>query len=227
MARSRHALRVHPLRSNGVVVGVPVAAAVAFGAHTVLGVTPLSDHQDTQPSSSAPRAAAPVQSYGLASTPPPTTLGLLSGPSTTTAAPSGRATPGASHSSGSTGSDTTRLSGSSVAHEATAPAGGVPTTRAASAPTPVEAPSMMTFTAAPAAAAAKPAAAVAKPAAAAKPATETHGDTPQTAQRAAAPATGSASEHHDASDEGQSSPGGSLLGVDLGVAKVSVLSFGD
>jgi hypothetical protein len=225
MARSRHALRVHPLRSNGVVVGVPVAAAVAFGAHTVLGVTPLSDHQGTQASSSAARAAAPVQSYGLASTPPPTTLGLLSGPSTTTASPSGQATPGASHSSGSTGSDTTKISGSSVAHEA--PAGGVPIARAASAPTPVEAPSMMTFKAAPAAAAAKPAAAAAKPAAAAaKPAAETHEDAPQTVQRAAAPATGTASEHRDASDEGQPSPGGSLLGVDVGVAKVSVLSFG-
>ncbi|HEY2223034.1 hypothetical protein [Actinomycetospora sp.] len=209
MARSRHALRVHPLRSRGVVVGVPVAAAVAFGAHAVLGVTPLSDHQDTQASSSAPRAGEPVQSYGLAPSPPPTTLGLLSAPSTTPAAP---AASDASHPSTAAGSQTSKVSGSSTAQQIAAPARSVPIARAASAPARASAPSMMSF--APA------------PAVAAKPAAETHDAAPQTVQRAAAPATGAAPEQHGSSDGKQSSSGGALLGVDLGVAKVSVLSFG-
>jgi hypothetical protein len=207
-------MRVHPLRSKGVVVGVPVAAAVAFGAHAVLGVTPLSDQHDTQASSSTTQAGAPVQSYGLAPSPPPTTLGLLSGPSTSPAD-----TSGASYASTPAGSHTTRISGSSTAHQA-APAGSVPIARAAGAPVKAAAPSMMTF--APARAAAAPAAA-AKPVAAAAP---THEAAPQTAARAAAPAARTAPAQDDSPGDEQSSSGGSLLGVDVGVAKVSVLSFG-
>ncbi len=214
MARSRHAMRVHPLRSKGVVVGVPVAAAVAFGAHAVLGVVPLSDQSPS--SSSAPRAVAPVQSYGLAPTPPPTTLGLLSQPSTTHGAASDVSTSGTSHSSGSGGS---RSAGSS----STVPiaAGSVPVAHAASAPAGAAAPSVLSFTPASAA-----------PAAAEAPAVDTHEAAPQAAALAAAPAATSeatstaAAEHDDSSDEQSSSGGGSLLGVDLGVAKVSVLSFG-
>ncbi|MCD2193882.1 hypothetical protein LQ327_10900 [Actinomycetospora endophytica] len=219
MARSRHAMRVHPLRSKGVVVGVPVAAAVAFGAHTVLGVTPLSDHQDTQPSSSAPQAGAPVQSYGLAATPPPTTLGLLAGPSATSGSPSGSSSAGAttpvSHGSSSAGPTSSKLSTvSSAAHGSSAPAGSIPITRVASSPAPAAAPSMMSFASAPAAA----------------PAAETHQAAPQAVERAAAPAASTATTHAEPAAENQtppsSSPGGALLSANLGVAKVSVLSFG-
>lgn len=214
MARSRHAVRVHPLRSKGVVVGVPVAAAVAFGAHTVLGVTPLSDHQDAQASSSAPQAGAPVQSYGLAPTPPPTTLGLLGGPSTSPAPATDGSSSGTSHTTGTSGPQASTISGaasasSSAAHEA----GSVPITRAA--PAQGSAPSMMSFT--PAAAPAR-----AEAASVAAPATETHEGTAQPVRQAAAPAA-----HDDSAGQAKpAAPGGSLLGVDLGVAKVSVLSFG-
>jgi hypothetical protein len=71
---------------------------------------------------------------------------------------------------------------------------------------------MMSFT---------PAAPEAAPAAA--PAAETHEAAPQPVQRAAAPAEAA---HDDSAGEAKPSSGGSLLGVDLGVAKVSVLSFG-
>jgi hypothetical protein len=214
MARSRHAMRVHPLRSKGVVVGVPVAAAVAFGAHTVLGVTPLSEQHDTQ-AASAPQAGAPVQSYGLASTPPPTTLGLLSGPSAT-AAPSDGGSGSTAATSHGAGAGTTKIGGTPAA----APAGSIPIARAASAPAKAATPSMMTFTPAPAAAkAAVPAAAPAAAPAVAPAAT--HEAAPQAAQRTAAPEPA----NEDAAGD-QHSSGGSLLGVDLGVAKVSVLSFG-
>src|SRR5947209_1229537 len=62
MTRARHAMRPHPLRSPGVLVGVPVAAAVAFGAHAVLGIVPVADQATPAPSSApaaAPQAAAP------------------------------------------------------------------------------------------------------------------------------------------------------------------------
>ena len=213
MARSRHAMRVHPLRSKAVVVGVPVAAAVAFGAHAVLGVVPLSDQQDTSTSSSAPRTGSPVQSYGLATTPPPTTLGLLSGPTTAHGAATDAPTPGAAHSSSSGGS---RSAGSSsTVRDAAVPAGSIPIARAATAPAGTAAPSMMTFTPVPAAA----------------PAAGTHEDAPQAAPRAAAraaePVAAPAAAQDDGSSDQQPSSGvGSLLGVDLGVAKISVLSFG-
>jgi hypothetical protein len=216
MTRPRHAMRVNPLRSPGVIVGVPVAAAVAFGAHAVLGILPVADQQGTPTASSAPSAApaaAPVQGYGLATAPPPTTLGLLSAPGTD---------PGPTSGSGAT---TVPIAGSSAAHH-TGAAHTVPITRPAAAP----APSMMTFSpshAAPAPAAPAPAApvapaaapaAVAPPQAAAAPA-------PQTVQRAAAPQATPAQDDGGSSDQGSS--GGSLVDVDLGVAKVSLLSFGD
>ncbi len=211
MARARHAMRVHPLRSKGVVVGVPVAAAVAFGAHAVLGVTPLSDQHDTQASSSARQAdgspasaGGPVQTYGLAATPPPTTLGLLSAPSA--------AHGSTSHGSGSP-AGTGSVAGASGSSRAAAPARTVPITAAPGAP----APSMMTFT---------PAAAAAVPGAAAAPATSAPPASPQTAEHAAAPAATTAAEEHDGGSSDGGSSGGSLLGVDLGVAKVSLLSFG-
>ena len=133
MTRPRHAMRPHPLRSPGVVVGIPVAAAVAFGAHAVLGIAPVADQQGTPTTagapSAAPSAAAPVQGYGLATAPPPTTLGLLSAP-----AADHPSTPGG-------GTSTVPIAGSSAAHHAGVPAQSVPITRAAAAP----APSMMTF----------------------------------------------------------------------------------
>ena len=206
MTRPRHAMRSHPLRSPGVIVGVPVAAAVAFGAHAVLGITPVADQQGAPTTagapSAAPTAAAPVQGYGLATAPPPTTLGLLSAP-------------GIDHPSTSGGgTSTVPIAGSSAAaHHAGAPARSVPIARAAGAP----APSMMTFSpahAAPAAPAPAAPAAVA-PAAAA----------PQAVQRATAPAAAAAQDDGGSSDQGSS--GGSLVNVDLGVVKVSLLSFGD
>ncbi|WP_018333024.1 hypothetical protein [Actinomycetospora chiangmaiensis] len=195
MARARHAMRVHPLRSKGVVVGVPVAAAVAFGAHSVLGVTPLSESQDAPVATSAAPSAAPVQAYGL-STPPPTTLDLLSAPAAHPAAP-GAGTSAASASSAGR-STTTPI----VANRAAGPTQVVPI--AAPAPAAAPAPSMMTFSGGGAPQQAEPAA-------------------PQPApQQEAAPQQQAA-----ASDGGsQQSSGGSALGLDLGVAKVSVLSFG-
>jgi hypothetical protein len=210
MTRPRHAMRSHPLRSPGVIVGVPVAAAVAFGAHAVLGITPVADQHSTPTTSSAPSAAptaaAPVQGYGLATAPPPTTLGLLSAPATDHPSTSGG------------GTSTVPIAGSSAAaHHAGAPARSVPIARAAG-----PAPSMMTFSprhAAPAAAAAPAAPAAVAPAAAAPQAA------PQTAQRAAVPAAAPAYDAGGSSDQGAS--GGSLVDVDLGVATVSLLSFGD
>ncbi len=145
MARPRHAMRVHPLRTKGVIVGVPVAAAVAFGAHTVLGITPVSDQQhDTQTASSAPgvaRSGAPVQSYGLATAPPPTTLGLLSAPAV---------------EHGSSPHDAATPTGSSSGPHLTAGAArSVPIAAPPAAPS-----SMLTFSPAAAPAAAAPAAAV-------------------------------------------------------------------
>src|ERR1700709_1358610 len=131
MTRPRHAMRVNPLRSPGVIVGVPVAAAGACGAHAVLGILPVADQQGTPTASSAPSAApgaAPVQGYGLATAPPPTTLGLLSAPGTDPGPPSG------------SGAATVPIAGSSAAHHVGA-THTVPITRAAAAP----APSMMTF----------------------------------------------------------------------------------
>ncbi|GAA4842167.1 hypothetical protein GCM10023201_35490 [Actinomycetospora corticicola] len=203
MARPRHAMRVHPLRSKGVVVGVPVAAAVAFGAHSVLGVTPLSDQQDA-PATSA--AAAPVQSYGLAATPPPTTLDLLSAPGDQTSAGSIPTTGAGSQAPTTT---TTKI----VGDRAAAPTRTEPIAAAA----PAAAPSMMTFSGAGQAA---PQAPQARPAAA-----------PAVAQAASqqdAPEQTAPPQQSDDSDGGsqQQSGGGALLGLDLGVAKVSVLSFG-
>jgi hypothetical protein len=217
MTRPRHAMRPHPLRSPGVVVGVPVAAAVAFGAHAVLGILPVADQHGAPTTSSAPSAAptaaAPVQGYGLAPTPPPTTLGLLSAPGTDHGSTSG------------SGVSTVPIAGSpAAAHHTGTPAQTVPITRAAGAP----APSMMTFAPARAAAApAAPAPAAAAPAAVAAPAAApaaVAAPAARTAQRDAAPAA-PAQDDEGSSDQGSS--GGSLLGVDLGVAKVSVLSFGD
>lgn len=203
MARARHAMHVHPLRSKGVLVGMPVAAAVAFGAHTVLGVTPLSDQHGTQASSATPQVGSstasgggPVQSYGLATTPLPTTLGLLSAPATGHGSgPAAPASSGSSTSSPVTG------------HHAPPATQTVPIPKAAPAP------SIMTFTPAdpPAAAApvrevAAPAAHIGRPAAAEAPAPAAHDDGP-------------------ASDGGPT--GGSLLGLDLVGTKVSVLSFGE
>ncbi len=215
MTRPRHAMRPHPLRSPGVVVGIPVAAAVAFGAHAVLGIAPVADQQGTPTTagapSAAPSAAAPVQGYGLATAPPPTTLGLLSAP-----AADHPSTPGG-------GTSTVPIAGSSAAHHAGVPAQSVPITRAAAAP----APSMMTFSpshAAPAAAApaaVAPAPVAAAPQAAAAPAQPAQ----QAVQRAAAPQATQAQDDGGSSDQGSS--GGSLASVDLGVAKVSLLSFGD
>jgi hypothetical protein len=208
MSRARHAMRVHPLRSKGVVVGVPVAAAVAFGAHSVLGITPVSDQHDA-PSSTAgsPQASGPVQSYGLAQSPPPTTLGLLSAPSAVH--PTGTA-------EGGTASGTTASSAPAVQHGGTSTPHSVPITPAAAPAAP--APTMLSFPSA--AAPATPAAAPAATAAAA----------PQAAapQQRTAEAPAAATTHDDggSSNQQQSSGGGSLLGVDLGVAKVSVLSFG-
>ncbi|HEY2191465.1 MAG TPA: hypothetical protein VGH76_04055 [Actinomycetospora sp.] len=207
MARARHAMHAHPLRSKGVVVGIPVAAAVAFGAHTVLGVTPLSDQHGTQTSSATPQVGtstasggAPVQSYGLATAPPPTTLGLLSAPAT--AHGSAPASSGSSTSSPVTG------------HHAEAATQTVPV------PQPAPAPSIMSFTpaappgAAPAAAA--PVREVAAPA--------SHTETPGAAAEAG-PAPAAA--HDDAQSSDSGSTGGSLLGLDLAGTKVSVLSFGE
>lgn len=197
MARPRHAMRVHPLRSKGVVVGVPVAAAVAFGAHSVLGVTPLSESQDAPVAASAAPSAAPVQGYGLAATPPPTTLDLLSAPAEQTA---GSTTGTAKGSTSSVGRSTTTPI---VADRGAAPTQVVPIAAA-----PAPAPSMMSFSGGGAG-----------------------GGTQQHAQ----PAAEQAEPQHEAapqqqaeeSDGGsQQSGGGSLLGLDLGVAKVSVLSFG-
>jgi hypothetical protein len=134
MTRPRHAMRPHPLRSPGVLVGVPVAAAVAFGAHAVLGIVPVADQGSSPAPSSAPSAApaAPVQGYGLATAPPPTTLGLLSAPGIDHGTTTGN------------GASSVPIAGSSTAaHHAGAPAQTVPITRAAAAP-----PSMMTFSAA-------------------------------------------------------------------------------
>ncbi|MDL5157845.1 hypothetical protein [Actinomycetospora termitidis] len=195
-------MRVHPLRSKGVVVGVPVAAAVAFGAHSVLGVTPLSEQQDAAPAAAtAAPSASPLQSYGLATPPPPATLDLLSAPGDQEPAESST-TPGTS-SAGSTarGTSTTKIA---APGEAAAPTQTLPIAGAKPAP------SMMTFSGgeqtAPQRQAAAPAA-------------------PQHQQSAPAPQE---AEHDDTDDGGQqqSGGGGALLGLDLGVAKVSVLSFG-
>jgi len=62
MTRPRHAMRVNPLRSPGVIVGVPVAAAVAFGAHAVLGIIPVADQQGPPTTSGAPSAAPAARS---------------------------------------------------------------------------------------------------------------------------------------------------------------------
>ncbi|MCD2188719.1 hypothetical protein [Actinomycetospora soli] len=203
MARPRHAMRVHPLRSKGVVVGVPVAAAVAFGAHSVLGVTPLSDQQDVPASAAAP-SAAPLQSYGLAATPPPTTLDLLSAPGDET--PASAPTADAS-SSPATRADTTttKIAGGRATGASAAPTAQAETLPIA-APAAAPAPSMMTFSG---------------------------GDAPQARTAAAAPQRSApqeqvASQPQAAEDDGgsQRSSGGALLGLDLGVAKVSVLSFG-
>jgi hypothetical protein len=217
MTRPRHAMRPHPLRSPGVLVGVPVAAAVAFGAHAVLGIVPVADQGSSPAPSSAPSAApaAPVQGYGLATAPPPTTLGLLSAPGIDHGTTTGN------------GASSVPIAGSSTAaHHAGAPAQTVPITRAAAAP-----PSMMTFSAAhapaPAAVPAGAAPAAVAPAAAPQAAAPqaVAAAAPQTAQRAAAPAAAPAQEDGGASDQGSS--GGSLASLDLGVAKVSLLSFGD
>ena len=212
MTRPRHAMRPHPLRSPGVIVGVPVAAAVAFGAHAVLGVVPVADQGTPAPSgapSTAPAAASPVQGYGLAAAPPPTTLGLLSAPGTDHPSTSG------------SGSSTVPIAASSAAHHAGASAQTVPIARAAPGP------SMMTFSparAAPAAAVpAAPAAAPVGPSAAAPVAAAPAPAAPQAVQRAAAPAA-PAPDSGGSSDQGSS--GGSLADIDLGVAKVSLLSFG-
>jgi len=215
MTRPRHAMRPHPLRSPGVLVGVPVAAAVAFGAHAVLGIVPVAD-QGTPAPSSTPNAApaAPVQGYGLAAAPPPTTLGLLSAPG---------ADPGTTTGNGAS---TVPIAGSTTAaHQAGAPARTVPISRAAATP----APSMMTFSGAHTAAvpAAAPAPAAAPDPAAVAPAAP-QAVAPQAAPRAverAAPAAAPAQDGGGSSD--QRAPGGSLADVDLGVAKVSLLSFGD
>jgi hypothetical protein len=205
-------MRVHPLRTKGVIVGVPVAAAVAFGAHTVLGITPVSDQQhDTQTASSAPGVAqsgAPVQSYGLATAPPPTTLGLLSAPAVEHgSSPHDAATP--------TGS-------SSGPHLTAGPARSVPIAAPPAAPS-----SMLTFSPAAAPAAAAPAAAVpAAVAPAAAPAARAQA-APQAVQHTEAPAASTDATPDSGGSSSSESSGGSLLGLDLGVAKVSVLSFGD
>lgn len=269
MARSRHAMRVHPLRSKTVVVGVPVAAAVAFGAHSVLGITPLSAHHDTEASSGTAGPDASVQSYGLATAPPPTTLGLLAGPTAVPAPsplPSGAtgsaasADPGAAASAdsvepSSTGATTTSDGPSSTA-ESEQPTEALPIPRQASS----VGPSMMTFTPASTSESAgetRQEADTSAPRAAERAAPAADGqatsqsapssarqDAPQSAQsdgqsgqpsagrpsgeqsepQAATPGTGTKTE--DASGERSSGSGGSLLGVDLGAAKVSVLSFG-
>ncbi len=214
MTRPRHAMRVHPLRTQGVVVGGPVAAAVAFGAHSFLGVTPVSDQQQTQPSTSAAgvsQPGAPVQSYGLAPTPPPTTLGLLSAPSGV---------------HGSTGRDAAGP-GSGTPAGTGSIAGGSGSSDAGAQTVPIEAtappPSMMTFAPAKAPVAAAAPAAQAQQAAPQQSAPQA---APQVAQRAAAPAPTTAPAETDGGSTDGGSSGGSLLGVDLGVAKVSLLSFG-
>lgn len=210
MTRPRHAMRPHPLRSPGVLVGVPVAAAVAFGAHAVLGVVPVAD-EGAPPTSSAPSAApaAPVQGYGLATAPPPTTLGLLSAPG---------ADPGTSTGNGAS---TVPIAGSSTAaHHAGVPARTVPVTHAAAAP----APSLMTFSGAHAAAVPAASARAAAPAPAAAPAAAPQVAAPQAVERAA-PAAAPAPQGGGSSDQGASA--GSPASLDLGVAKVSLLSFGD
>lgn len=205
MARPRHAIRVHPLRTKGVAVGIPVAAAVAFGAHSVLGVTPLSDQQDTS-TSAAPEAAAPVQAYGLAQAPPPTTLGLLSSP---VDQPAGAATGGTTGSS--SGTTTSPIAGATAGktstHRIAAPSQTVPIAPAAAAPKP----SMMTFSGG-GESASSPAPA---PAAQRSAPAETHDEAPQQEE-----------SRQEAAPQQQGGGGGALLGVDLGVAKVSVLSFG-
>jgi hypothetical protein len=197
MARPRHAMRVHPLRSKGVVVGVPVAAAVAFGAHSVLGVTPLSEQQDAPVTASAAPSAAPVQSYGLAATPPPATLDLLSAP--------------AEHTSG-TAAGTAKGSTSSVGRSTTTPIvadrGAAPTQVVPIAAAPAPAPSMMSFSGGAGGGA--------------------HQHAQSAADEQAEPQHEAAPQQQAAESDGgsQQSGGGSLLGLDLGVAKVSVLSFG-
>lgn len=220
MARPRHAMRVHPLRTKGVTVGIPVAAVVAFGAHSVLGVTPLSDQQDTSaPTSAAPQAAAPVQAYGLDQAPPPTTLGLLAAPVDE---------PGAI---GATGSSSGPTAGSvarqTTTHRINPPVQTVPIPAAAK-------PSMLTFSGGgegAAAPAAEPAPAPVQRAAA----PESYDEAPQQeafrqeAARQEAPQQEAAWEEaawEEPAPQQESGGGGALLGLDLGVAKVSVLSFG-
>ena len=217
MTRPRHAMRVHPLRTKGVVVGVPVAAAVAFGAHSFLGVTPVSDQQQTQPSTSAAGASqpgTPVQSYGLAPTPPPTTLGLLSAPSAVHGS--------AGHDAAGPGSGTPAGTGSVAGGAGSSDAGAQTVPIKATAPPP----SMITFAPAktPAAAAASDAhAQQAAPQVAPQSAPQA---APRVAQSAAAPAPTTAPAETDGGSTDGGSSGGSLLGVDLGVAKVLLLSFG-
>ena len=211
MARPRHATRVHPLRTKGVAVGIPVAAVVAFGAHSVLGVTPLSDQQDTSPSTSAaPEAAAPVQAYGLAQAPPPTTLGLLAAP---VDEPAGAGSATAGSSSGPTAGPAARQT---TTHRITPPVQTVAIPAAAAAAKPT----MMTFSGG-GEGASSPAPAPAPRAAA----TESYDEAPwQEAPQEEAPQQETAQQ--EAAPQQQSRGGGALLGLDLGVAKVSVLSFG-
>ncbi|MFC5065262.1 hypothetical protein [Actinomycetospora atypica] len=206
MARPRHAMRVHPLRTKGVAVGIPVAAVVAFGAHSVLGVTPLSDQQDTS-TSTAPEAAAPAQAYGLAQAPPPTALGLLAAP---VDEPAAAGTTGSSPGS-APGSPAAPAARQTTTHRIVPPVETVAIPAAAPAK-----PSMMTFSGGGERAS--------DPAPAAAPA-------PAPTQRAAAPESHDEAPQQEAPREEsapqqQSGGGGALLGLDLGVAKVSVLSFG-
>ena len=209
MARPRHAMRVHPLRTTGVAVGMPVAAVVAFGAHSVLGVTPLSDQQDTSaPTSAAPQAAAPVQGYGLDQAPAPTTLGLLAAPVDE---------PGAIGTSGSSsGPIAGPAARQTTTHRITPPVQTVAIPAAAAAAKPT----MMTFSGG-GEGASSPAPAPAPRVAA----TESYDEAPwQEAPQEEAPQQETAQQ--EAAPQQQSRGGGALLGLDLGVAKVSVLSFG-
>ena len=218
MARPRHAMRVHPLRTKGVAVGIPVAAVVAFGAHSVLGVTPLSDQQDTSaPTSAAPQAAAPVQGYGLDQAPPPTTLGLLAAPVDE---------PGAI---GTTGSSSGPIAGpaarQTTTHRITPPVQTVAIPAAAAAAKP----SMLTFSGGgerAAAPAAEPAPAPVQRAAAPESYDEAPQQEPSWQEAPAQEAGWQEAAWEESAPQQQSGGGGALLGLDLGVAKVSVLSFG-